>query len=62
MQTDLAVAQVIVILYISEQDAAQLLQAVASRFMIEGLLPIGAQHILVHPPPPLSPLRVPAEH
>ena len=62
MQTDLAVAQVIVVLYIGQQDAAQLLQAVASCFMIERLLPVGAQHVLVHPTPPFSPLGIPADN
>ena len=60
--TDLAVAEVLVVLHIREQDAAQLLDAVGPRLAVEGLLPVCAVHVLVHPASSLPPLCIPARH
>lgn len=56
----LAVAQIVVVLYIGKQNAAQLLQVVTAGLVVEGLLAVSAHHILVNPASPLSPLGVPA--
>ena len=58
--THLTITKIIVILYIGEQDVAQLGDAVAARLAVEGLLPVCAVHVLIHPAAPLPPLCISA--
>ncbi len=59
---DLTVAQVMVVLNISQQDIAQLLGVMTAWFTEEGLLPVCPVHVLVHPTSPFPPFGISAGH
>lgn len=59
---DLTVAQVMVVLNVSQQDIAQLLGVMTAWFTEERLLPVRPVHVLVHPTSPLPPFSISAGH